>query len=58
MRVESLSVKVDDLVPYIIVACNDETSVAVSERVTHRKGLNTAVAFLLKFRGVNFITST
>ena len=38
-RWEVLSDEVDDLVTYLIVTCNDKTSVASDERMTHRKGL-------------------
>ena len=58
MRVEGFSDKVDDLVTYIFVTCNDKTYVATSERVTHRKYLQSTVTFPLKIRGVNVITCT
>ena len=48
----------DDLALYLIVTCNDNTSVAAAESVTHRNVLQATVTFLLKFRGVNIITST
>ena len=53
-----MSSKVDDLVTYPIVTCDDETSVAAAERVMHRKGLQATVKFILNVRWVNGITST
>ena len=50
--------KVNDLFTYLIVTCDDETSVAAAERVTHRKCLQTTVAFSLEVRGANVITCT
>ena len=58
LRVEGLSVDVDNLVMYLIVTCNNETSVDTAEHVMHRKGLQSNVTFLLKVRDVNVITST
>ena len=57
VRGEVSSGKADDLCTYLIVMFNYETSVAVSERVMHKKGLQETVTFLLKVRGVNVITS-
>ena len=51
VRGEGLYCKVDDLVTYLIVTCNDDTPVSVYERVTHQKGLHATVAFLLGVRG-------
>ena len=50
--------EVDDLVPYPIVMCDEETSVAAAERVMHKKGLQATVKFILNVRWVNGITST
>ena len=52
-----MSGEFDDIVTYLIVKCNDETSVAAAERVTHKKGMQATVTFILKVRGVNFISS-
>ena len=48
----------DDTFTYLIVTCDDETSVAASKRVTHRKGLKATISFYFKVRGVNIITCT
>ena len=48
----------DYLVRYIVVTCDDETSVAASERVIYRKSLQATIAFSLKVRWVNVITCT
>ena len=58
VRGEVLSSKVDDIVTYPIVKCDEETSVAAAERVMHRKGLKATVKFILNIRWVNGITST
>ena len=58
VRGKGLSGEVYDLIMYIIVAYNDATSVAVDKHVTHRKGLQETVVFILKVRGVNVIPST
>ena len=50
--------ELDYLVTYIIVTCNDDTSVATAELVTHRKGLQDKITFILKVGEVNVITST
>ena len=42
----------DNIVAYLIVACNDKTSVSASEIVTHRKGPQETVAFILNVRGL------
>ena len=57
-RGEGLSGKVDDIVTFITVKCNGNTSVAAAEGVTQIKGLQTTATFYLKVRGVNFITCT
>ena len=54
-RGEGLSGEVDGIVMYLIVKCNDKTSIAAAERVMHRKGLQATVAFPLKVRRVNII---
>ena len=48
----------DDIVTYLIVTCDVETSVSPAESMTHQKGLQATVLFLLEVRGVNFIRST
>ena len=53
-----MSGKVDDLVMYIIMMCNDETAIATAERVTLIKGLQSTITFSLKVRGVNVIACT
>ena len=53
-----LSGKVDDIVMYLIVTCDDKTSVAIYECVTHQKGLHATVVFLLEVNGVNIIKIT
>ena len=58
VRVEGLSRDVDYLILYLILTCNDENSVAAADCVTHRKFLQATIAFILKVRGVNIITST
>ena len=58
VRGELLSGDVDDIFTYLVVACYDDTSVAASDRVAHRKGLQATFAFSLKVRGVNVITCT
>ena len=58
VRGEGLYCKVDDLVTYLIVTWDDETSVATAECVMHRKGLQATVKFILNVRWVNGITST
>ena len=50
--------KVDDLVAYLVLMCDDKTSIAADEHVTHRKGLQETVAFYWKVRGVNLIMCT
>ena len=55
MRGEGLSGEVDDLVTYIVVTCDDKTSVAADELATHIKGLQAPVKVYLKVRGVNVI---
>ena len=56
LRGEGFYGEVDDLVTYIIVTCNGDTSVSAADHVTHRKGLQETVIFYLKVRGVNVIT--
>ena len=48
----------DNLVTYLIVTFNDETSVAASDHVTHRKGQQETVAFILQVGRVTIIKST
>ena len=58
VRGEVSSVEVDDIITYLVVVCNDKTSVVASDIVMHRKGLQSTVTFSLKVRGVNIITRT
>ena len=58
VRGEGLSGKMDDLVTYIIVTCDDDTYVDASKGLTHRKGPQATIKFLLKVRGFNVISST
>ena len=46
---------VDDIFTYLIVTCDDETSVRVSQRVLHQKGLHATAAFVLVVRWVNVV---
>ena len=48
----------DDFITYLIVACDGETSVRASQRVTYKKGLHATATFVLEIRGVNVVTST
>ena len=48
----------DDLVTYIIVACNENNSVGAAQRVTHKKDLHATVEYFLGVRWVNVVTST
>ena len=48
----------DDLVVYIILVCSDKTSVSAAERVTHLKGMQATVTFLLEVLGDNCVTIT
>ena len=53
-----LSCEVDDLVMYLIVTCDDNTSVRADQRMTYQKGLHATAAFLLQVKGVNTVSST
>ena len=44
---ESLFYEVDDIVAYLIVACDDETAVRASQQVTHQKGLHATITLFL-----------
>ena len=48
----------DDLVAYLVVKYDDETSIAEDERINYRKGLHATIAFILEVRAVNLIMST
>ena len=48
----------ENIVMYLVVTCNDKTSVTSDEYVTDIKGLQAIVIFILKVRGDNVITST
>ena len=43
--------KVEELITYFVVTCNDEASVAEDKSGTYFEGLITAISFLLKVRG-------
>ena len=58
MRLEVLSGMVDYLVMYLIVTFDDETYIAADECMTHQKGLQETVTFILRVRGVNVIMIT
>ena len=47
----------DDLVTYLIVTCNENTSIDSYYLVTHIKRLQATVTFLVKVSGVNIIMS-
>ena len=55
---ERLFYEVDDLVTYLVLMCDGETTVRESQRVTHQKDLHATVAFVLEVRGVKFLMST
>ena len=46
VRVKLVYGEVDDLVAYLVIMCNDKTSIATDERVMQRKGLQATVFFL------------
>ena len=46
VRVGGLTVEVHYLVTYLVGTCDDDTSIAEDEYVTHRKVLQATVAFL------------
>ena len=48
----------DDLVTYLIVTCNDKTSVKADQRMTYQNGLHATFELILEVSGVNVITST
>ena len=56
VKVEGLSGEVNDIIKYLILKCNDNTSIASSEVLTHRKGMQATATFLLNVRAVNVIT--
>ena len=58
VRVEGLSDEMDNLVTYLIVEYDDETSIAEDESVTHQKGLYATITFILGVRGDKIITIT
>ena len=58
VRLEGFSGEVDDLVTYLIVTCNCETSVAAAERMIHQKGQYATVISILEVWVFNVITST
>ena len=55
VRTEFLYGEVDDLVTYLIVMCNGETPVPAAESVSHRKGLQATMTFILKVKKVDVI---
>ena len=50
--------EVDDLVTYLIVACNYETAIMADQHVTSRKSLHGTIALVLEVRGVKVVTIT
>ena len=48
---EGLSGEVDNIVTYLVVTCDEKTSVAAAERVTNLKGLQATVTFSLNDGG-------
>ena len=40
----------DDIVTYLIMTCNYNTSVSAADNVTHRKGLHATFTFTFKVR--------
>ena len=52
IRVEGLSGEVDDNPTYLIVVCDDKTSIYVVYCVMHSKVLQATIIFLLKVRGL------
>ena len=50
--------KVDDIIMYVIVACNDKTSIRLDQQVTHQKSMHATVKFILEVRGFNVLVST
>ena len=58
MRGEGLSCEVDDIVMYLIVTCDCDTSVWTDQRLMHQKGLHATVTFILEDRGDKVVTST
>ena len=50
--------KVDYLIIYLVLTCNDETSVDAAESLMHIKGQQSPVKLSLKARGVGGITCT
>ena len=52
VRVKRFSGKVDDLIAYPILTCDDETFVAAAECVVYRKRSAKNVTFILKIRGL------
>ena len=45
VRVKGMSGELDYLVTYLVMICNDKTSVATDELVMQRKGLQATVVF-------------
>ena len=43
---------------HLVMMCINDLSVSAAKYVTHGKGLRSAIAFLLKFRGVNIVMYT
>ena len=58
VRKEILFCKVDDLIKYLIVMCDDDTAIRADHRVTGRKVLHVTIALVLEVRGVKVVTIT
>ena len=58
VRKEILFCKVDDLIKYLIVMCEDDTAIRADHRVTGRKVLHVTIALVLEVRGVKVVTIT
>ena len=51
-----MSVEADDIITYLVVKYNAETSAAAADCVMHRNGLHATVIFILDGRGDRVIT--
>ena len=58
VRGESFLCRVDYIVTYLVVTCDDESTIRAAQRVMHRRGFHATVAFVLDIGGVNVVTST
>ena len=48
----------DDLVAYLVVTCDYESTIRSAECVMHRKKLHANAVFFLEIGGANAVTST